>query len=255
MSTKFQEEVMLPSKGLAYPQGYIPEGKVVISMMGTQEEKILAGGKMNFNTMLTTILDRLIVSPKIESSKLLTLDRMFLLIKIRVLSLGSKYSFKMKCSECGEESEFEVELAELEIKDFPDNWTEPLACHLPILDEEIKLRLLRATDEVDVDRYVQKLRAKNARLFQQGDPTYIPLMAKAVVSTSNLEESSLFQDKIAWVQELKSRDSIAIQDTLSDNDFGVVMQTEVTCPVCGAELDGVNIGLDPSFFRPRSRSK
>ena len=246
----YQEETQLPSKGLAYPEGMVPDGRVVYAMMGTQEEKILAGGNTRSNAMLTQILDRLIVEPKIKSADLITLDRMFLLLKIRIYSLGEDYRFEFVCPHCNQNSEIHVNLAEQNVKYFPDDWKEPIEVELPILKKTINLRMLRAYDEDEVEDWVRKLKAKNPRLEKEGDPSYIPLLAKAIYSTPEIPADSGFSAKVNFVQSLKSRDSLAITRKLKEMDFGVDMTTDISCPACSMDSSGVSIPLTPEFFRP-----
>jgi hypothetical protein len=245
----FQDEVVLPSGGTFYPAGLIPGGTVVIRMMTTQEEKLLSGGRGSGARMISQLLDRVIVRPEgLKSTDLLLADRLFLLIKLRILTFGSNYGFKVTCSSCETNTRHEVSLADQQVKMLPTGVVEPFEVTLPQCGERVYLRFLRGYDE----EFVSSLVKKNAELGRGGvvgDPAYLPNMARTIHHTDSIGEDD-FPEKLKFVQELYSPDSLAMTQALEEYDFGVDMKHDITCPVCGATSE-IALPFSEEFFRPK----
>lgn len=243
---QYQEEVELPSKGRLYPEDMVPEGKVIIEMMGVQEEKLLAGSRVSPTRLMTQLLEALIVSPKLDPRQLLLQDRLFLLVKIRILTFGTAYGFKMSCPTCSVSSRYEVDLADVMVRPLPEDFTEPMEVMLPLSQKKVYLRLLRGVDEDAVLAEGKKLSEKG--LAGHGDPTYVPTMARTIDHIEG-SDSKDWAGKLAFCQNLKSRDSLTLQKAIERIDFGIDFKHELTCPSCRTEFQGV-IPMSEEFFRP-----
>ncbi len=261
MSNNYNAEVQLPSRGLLYKDGFCNDGRVTIGMMGVPEEKLLSASRMNPSKIITTLLDRLVISPKVDSTKLLAFDRNYLLVNIRVLTFGADYKFRLKCPHCSQSSDFEVDLSQLESKPVPDDFVEPFEVELPLCRAKVSLRLFRGFDEDEVQKMAKKSESRSSGP-SLGDSTYVPSIVRSIHSVrANPEEGNELSQKVTDVDEydsvektmfvnnLKSRDSIFIQKTIENLKFGLDMHTFLTCPSCEADVE-TDIPLTETFFRP-----
>ena len=113
------------------PCGYVDESgtlhqKVQLREMTGVEEEILAG-KGEVTARLNRVIANCIVSLGEDLpgdlrlvKKLTVVDRVFLLIALRRVSLGDDYGMKIKCPACSEESNFRVDLSGLEVRHMED---------------------------------------------------------------------------------------------------------------------------------------
>jgi endogenous inhibitor of DNA gyrase (YacG/DUF329 family) len=217
-------------------------------MMGTMEEKLIAGSRATGGKLMSQLLDRVIVSPKIDSRDLLAEDRLFLLIKLRILTFGSTYHFKMGCPQCGKVNTYEVDLGNLNVNEIPEGFVEPLTVKLPISGETVNLRLLRGYDDEEVTKAAKRFQEKGSGGVQ-GDPSYIPTLARSIHSTSSIDEND-YDAKLKFVQELKSLDSRTMTCALENIKIGVDMNQTLTCPTCQADFEA-SVPFSEEFFRPK----
>lgn len=249
------ETTKLPSAGKFYDvPGVSGEGTVTVGPMTSNEEKLLAGIKnqSDIHTKIDLIIQRC-TKNAVPIEQMLITDRLFLLLKIRSLSYGSSYTFKLRCPNCGQQYDREIDLNELEVRYADaDEGTpngaivEPFEVKLPISNKTVLLRFLRVADERDIIKYVQMRKRKTV---EQGDPGYSYRTAKHIVSVDG-EELDMGK-MIVFVEGLHARDSLAIRNALDAHDFGINVEIEEECRFCD-NLYTFYMPFDAEFFRPRS---
>jgi hypothetical protein len=246
MAESYLEEVQLPSRGYFY-EGRIPDGVVSISPMGTKEEKLFASGGGR-GKILDKIFDACISLPSsITHQELVGGDRLFLLLKLRSVSYGNKYSYPYRCRECKESFRGEVNLDKLELREAKEGsgWT--FEALLPLLGKTLTLRFLTGEDENKVEKYKKNLKSHG---MTEGDE-YIYRLARRVVAVDGEEVG--IREAMELVESLRGLDSMAVRDAIDDNDVGPILELDPECPHCGFVNGPVIMPFDTEFFRPRRR--
>ena len=146
------EEVTLPSKGKFY-KGIIADkkGKLLIRPMTLKEEKIFTTERLLKNGQAIDMVFRnCIKTPGIDTTEILSSDRMFLLFFLRAISYGTIYAVKTKCPGCGTDNENKLDIAKLPINEPPEALTDPFNMTLPSSNLNITMRLSRGRDESEM---------------------------------------------------------------------------------------------------------
>jgi hypothetical protein len=249
MSEAYLKEVTLPSQGKLYG-GQVPDGLVSIEPMGTREEKLFSAGAGSGLTIINKVFDTCVVCP-IEHNKLILGDRLFLLLQIRSVTYGNQYDYSYRCDECRKKAYGSISLDSLVIKG-PRNVENPdkFDVTLPLLKNTVSLRLLTGEDEDRIKRYVAQVSAKSRG--QSSDTEYIYALARRIDAIDG--EDIGIREAMEFVEKLKGADSLALRDSLIENDIGPDISVTPTCNNCGFENEEFTLPMDVEFFRPRKRS-
>jgi hypothetical protein len=111
--TQNYETVTLPSMGRFYFDGIDTPttGEVNIRPMTGREESILSTARfMRQGRGIEMIFQNCLLEKNINTEKLLSVDRTFLLIYLRGISYGNIYEAKVKCPECGHTFDNDIDL-------------------------------------------------------------------------------------------------------------------------------------------------
>lgn len=252
-------EVTLPSKGLLY-DGKIPDGLVRVVPMTTREEKRILGTSPNEALQaIDAVLSKCVSLPEdFPANLLITGDRFYLVNVLRALSYGSTYSFSVTCEFCNQRFPKAVNLLEdLPVISLEDGTHEPFTCHLPTLNVNVKLRLLRGKDEQDILKYADKVYAK-ATTPVVGDPAYSYRMAKHIVEVEAADGKKLVNDSVdvlmklvEFYDSLLTSDTMVMKDTLAQYDCGPDTELVLECPRCRGSFV-TPMPYRGEFFRPSS---
>src|SRR5210317_1137349 len=152
------EEVVLPSKGLLYPEdNVLSKGVIQIKYMTAKEEDILTNQNyIQKGTVLDKLLESLIVTEGVKVDDLIVGDKNAALIAARVLGYGSDYKFTFM----GKEQN--VNLAELENKYFDESkitkGKNEFEFELPHSQNKITFRILDGHAEKKLNREIEGLK-------------------------------------------------------------------------------------------------
>jgi hypothetical protein len=114
-------EVNLPSENRIYR--LLDESKpITIRPMTFEDEKSLINGEDNEDSV-NLLLSRCVSN--INVNDLITIDKFYLLMKLREISYGDDYNVLLMCSHCGAENPTNVKLSELNVNPVPDDFQEP----------------------------------------------------------------------------------------------------------------------------------
>lgn len=252
-NNNFQQEVVLPSKGILNPE--IPGGKIIQRCMMLSDQQFISGSKINEDEILQILVKRCIVSPKDLDVGLLTpADTLFLLFKLRVLSYGSNYRISRRCPECNERVEMTLDLSDLKVETLDKGYEKNLTVTLPHSGDTVTTKILTNNDSKELNDEIKKSKARS-----NGEDTmslYLDLASK--IKEVKLKNPKEGQDKVLtnhvdilkYVQELTNRDALIIDSTLDNISYGIVPVLNSKCPNCGNDVD-VPVRLDSEFFRPR----
>ena len=221
-----EQAVELPSKGKFYN---LTEPVVVRPMTFDDEKAIISSGKGQVDA-LALLLSRCVKN--VNVAELLTMDRMFLFIKIRELSYGPDYHVSITCPNCGILSDVALDIREFPINEIPDDFEDPREITLPVIGKKIKLKFPRAKDEIyfkDTD-----ILSQNLWRFVESieDITDKPVISKVITM---LQSGNALEDIHTIIREINRP------------DFGIETKFQFGCGECSqSTLMEVPIGED--FF-------
>ena len=246
----YQTVVELPSRGFLYGEK-LPDGKVSIRTMTTNEEKFIYSGKGSIPEKMNTLLLRCCQLPQgFNPGELLVSDRLFLLIKIRLASFpGIPYSFHVQCENdnCGEQFSHTCDLVELPVEYLDEAKEEPFTVDLPVCGRQVGFRMLRGKDETQIYSYAKRQKLKKNKSKME-DETYTYALARRIVSIDGNEIDQA--TALTFLENnFVSADSLALKKAIEKEDCGVNTDLAVECPECGFLFEK-DMPFTKEFLRP-----
>ena len=244
------EYIDLPSRGHFYPESSpLASGRVELKFMTAKEEDILTSQNLiKKGVVLDELLKALIVNPAIKLEDILIGDKNAIFIAARRLAYGDKYPAKIKCQECGEESEIQINLAELKSKEF-DFTKSPKGSNqfdyqLPTSKKNVVYKLLTHKDETDIDAELKAI----AKLSKGGSTPEMTTRLKYLIVSIDGNTDRGFIKKFVDT-ELRAIDSVELRKHIRGNNPDMDMSFDFVCPKCGATARmAMPLGVD--FFWP-----
>lgn len=245
--TEYTIDLILPSKGKPYGD-LIPDGKIVIRALNTNDEKVLFSGSST-NSINKAISGCIIKPDKVNLYDLVDQDQYFIIIELRRLTYGDNYSFEDICPECGRKFTQAINLDGLanSCTELDDDIKYPFQIELPKSKHKVEVKLLTGKDQEEIDQILSSIKSKTVNLQEM---EYDLRLSKTLVSVNNnpvtLNEA---RDFIFGDNPLHSLDSAKIFHTLSKNYFGYNTAIQYNCPHCNTEIEK-NLPMGTEFFRP-----
>lgn len=252
-----EHEFTLPSRGLLYG-GKLPDGQVKLRPMTLKDEKVLFASRSDVLDRLHSILDRCLLTRDVPLSDMLSGDRFFLFVMLRVISFESSYSFKMTCPRCSHSFRYSLPLDKgLEIKMFDGETTDPFKVKLPRSGHTLELRHLRVRDEDAIRQYRRKQKSKalvgEGPSSEDGDPAYSFAYATRIVSIDGVPTKGVLE-AVSFCEGLGAYDAAFLRTTIDENSCGVDLRIHVECPDCSYEIEQM-LPVEEEFFFPRVGAK
>lgn len=217
--------------------------KVVIREMTGVEEDLLASKKISsslkFDKLLTSVIDIVIgENNRIEDKdvifdfvrELMQLDRMNLLLQLRILSLGSEYQFEYTCSGCKKTNYAMVLLDDIQIKKPNlEGVSENGLYDIDVYGHKFTMKILTAKDEVS------------------------GLVENDVLTTMLAQRIVKIDDKkgdLNTVKRLPIKFRQKLRNVIKLREGDIDLTIEAQCKYCG-NVDRIEIDLgDTNFFFP-----
>lgn len=216
-------EVDLPSECRVYNLED-PGAPITIRPMTFEDEKALvSAGKAQDPVNL--VLQR--CTTNINIPDLLSMDKLYLIMKLREISYGDDYNTLLVCSHCKAENPTTVKLSNLNVNPVPDDFVDPVTVMLPTIKKEAKVRLPRVRDE-------KMMQDTQAALDQ---------MWRFVVEIDGHSDKSIIA---SVVDRLPLKDIRTILNAVK-TDFGVDTKIKFECNSCGG-VTVVDLPIDSNFF-------
>lgn len=241
--------------GFQLPTGYLDGNgevhtDVVLSELSGEDEDLLTARKMSMPLRMQKIMENRIESigsyrkgcPDWSNivRSLVATDRVFLMIKIRIISLGHLFSFKSKCTDedCGNYSSQTVSLNDFNIKGLPDPTKRAWSGTLPNSKFTYSAKVQTGREESKIDK-----------IKNQKDLLSLAMMARL---TELNDKSPVTLDML---KRLGFADRQFLRDEFQKHEGDIDNDVDVECPHCGYEYKTtIDIG-DVSFFFPSATSK
>lgn len=247
--TPLPDAAKSPEGAFELPTGYLDsEGRlhttIYVREMTGDEEDILASKRMQAHAKLQKIMESCVTQigtvrreGNDEWSKvvrdLTATDRLFAIIKIREVTLGSAYTFKSKCPECEEVSEQAVSLSEFKIKTPTDPKLRSWPGKLPKSGYAYVAKVQTGADE-----------AKLAKVEDSKDLMSLGMLAR-IVELDGKQPVTL-----GMVKKLSLADRQHLRKDFDDHEADIENKADVECPACGENYAAkIEVG-DANFFFP-----
>jgi hypothetical protein len=246
-------DVPLPSMGSVYPEGHPLSGKtsVVISSMTAAQENILTNKSLaKKGTLLTQFVQSCLQDKKINAREMLMGDRSVIMIAARISGYGADYKFKVSCTECEEKSQQVFNLEKFPIRYLSlkpvENGMNLFEMTLPQTKAVVRFRFLTGADEEEFS-VAQTQKKKIGPGVGDADIITSGLI-QSVVSINGITD----RNQIALaIPRMPAFDSKALRRFIQDNEPGMQLNGEMTCPSCNYTGE-VSVSLGPEFFWPGS---
>ena len=215
-------QVDLPSENKIYTLED-PGAPITLRPMTFEDEKQIVSAEKNQDPV-NLILQRCITNIKVPD--LLSLDKLYLIMKLREISYGDDYHTLLICGKCNAENPTTVRLSELNINPVPDDFTDPVEITLPSINKIAKIRRPRVKDE---------------RIFSSNE-VYSQLWR--FVETIDGHGDKLIVNSV--LEKLPIKDIKIIINAMKTN-FGVETKVKFECNNC-KEVSVVELPIDANFF-------
>lgn len=248
------ECVPLPSKGLVYPIAHPLHKKdlVDIKAMSTKEEDILTSPALfKKGTVITELIRSCLIDKSVNPLDLLSGDRNAIMVGIRVTGYGPRYEGEIVCSQCGEKSTREFNLADLEVKPLTIlpveqgiNEFEWIGKHGK-QDVSVRFKFLTGRDEEEISRTAERQKKQLGTTYDQ---TVTQTLQHCILSVNGKSDKAKLMQLIT---RLPAEFSSNLRKFIKENEPGLKMSQLSLCPHCNHEEE-VSIPIGVKFFWPNA---
>lgn len=233
-------KVTLPT-GLLDEEGKLHTDVLLTEMTGCEED-ILSSSRMTAVQKTSAILENCTMQiGSIDKSdnkfkhylKSLCLnDRLFLLIQIRIVSLGKMFDFKITCPLCTKSSNQTVNLDDFKVDGLTDPTKQEWSGILPRSKKKYKCHVQTGYEE----EKQEKLKYNDEDLL-------------SLIIMSRLKELDGKEVTLAEVKKLSAMDRKHIRAEMKKAEGSIDNEVEMTCPHCKHEFKSeIDIGSANFFF-------
>jgi hypothetical protein len=216
-------EVELPSECKVYTLPD-PGAPITIRPMTFEDEKALVSSRKEQDPV-NLILQR--CTTNLNVPDLLSLDKLYLIMKLREISYGDDYNTLLVCNQCKAENPTTIRLSTLNINPVPDDFTDPIEVFLPTLQKKAKIKFPRVRDE---------------KFFMNTEDSLDQLWRFVAEIDGHTDKSVI----AAVVNKLPLKDVRTIMKAMK-TDFGVDTKVKFECNSCGG-VSVIDLPIDANFF-------
>lgn len=244
MNTKFKlptETVLLPSKGLLYPEDSpLSKGELEMKYMTAKEEDILTNSNYIHNgTVIDKLLQSLIVTENVNYDELLIGDKNAIMVAARILAYGKDYSVRYRGRDEVidlsklEERNIDLKLLEGRINEF--------SFTMPTSKVELKYKILNHADEKAIEAELAGL----AKIDPEANAEVTTRLKFSITSVQGSKEATDIRNYVD--NYLLATDARALRDEILKVSPDIDL---VFYPENGPE-GGVDIPIGVGFFWPK----
>ena len=254
LQTQIYEPVSLPSKGHFYnpEDADLPKnGMLHLRPMTGQDESILTTVRfMRHGRGIEMIFRNCLRENQVNTEKLLSVDRTYLLIYLRAISFGNLYDVRVTCPDCSHSFDNEIDL-NLPLKYCADDFTtESLTMTLPESGYKFHYRLMTGEDEQKISEHREKVAKAGSNTI---DDTAIFRCSLLIEWIGN--DKTTITDKTAirtLLLQLPARDTNFLRNHVGETPFGPETEVKMLCPSCFHEFE-MELPYDVNFFFPQEK--
>lgn len=242
------EYIDLPSQGHFYPPSSpLSSGRIQLKYMTAREEDILTSQNLiKKGVVLDELLKALIVTPNVKLDDIIIGDKNAIFVAARRLAYGDKYSAKVTCPKCGEESNIDINLGDLKFKEFDFSkyarGENVFSFDLPVAKKTVTYKLLTHKDDQDIDAELAGL----AKISKTNSPEMTTRLKYMIVSVDGNSDRSAVKK---FVDNMLAKDSIALRKQAREFTPDIDLTFNFQCPACG-HGERMALPLGASFFWP-----
>jgi hypothetical protein len=203
----------------------IPSGaKVALKPITFEEEKLLINSSKTSSNPLDMLISKCVSVENDE--ELLFIDKVYLLFKLRQISFGNEYRFKIPCPSCGADDSYSVMIDEIPVVTLES--TDPVEVTLPMCKKKAVIRLATMADEKYIGTGMGVL--DNAWRF---------------VNSVEGHDSKKIISK--FIPKLPAGDVNKIISTFMCRGYGLQTEVGISCKACGSN-NIIDLPLTKDFF-------
>jgi len=241
------EVISLPSKGLCYPEGHpLAKGEITIKLMTAKEEDILTSSNLiRKGIHIDKLLESIVVEPGVKPEELLLGDKNAILVASRVLAFGADYLINMRDKYTGEDSEVNIDLSKIEIKEIDDsllNRNNEYDFILPQTKTQIKFKLLTHGDELAINKDIEAMGK-----VSQSSSEITARYRRIIIEVNGSRDMSTIADFVS--NKLLARDSRDLRKYITSITPDLNFTFNYTYPTTG-ETEALAIPFGIDFFYP-----
>lgn len=245
------ETVPLPSSGKVYSQNsslYNAETVDIRPMTAREEDILTSRALLKKGTVITELIRSCLADRTINPHDLLGGDRNALMVAIRITGYGPEYKAEIECNECSTKTNHDFNLAELPIRRLEIEPVTPgtnlFEFVLPKSRKVVKFRFLTGRDEEEMVATSEKQR----KLGMSTESNVTTNLMHSIVSIDGVEDRAKISN---FIRMMPAMDSLSLRNYIKDNEPGVLMKQETSCPSCG-HSEEVAMPLGVSFLWPQA---
>ena len=243
MSTKFNlptETVLLPSKGLLYPEGSpLAKGEIEMKYMTAKEEDILTNTNyIAQGVVIDKLLESLIVTEGVNFNEILIGDKNAIMLAARILSYGAEYPVTYLGKE------YKVDLSTINEKNidtsiFKDRKNE-FEFTLPTSKLKLTYKLLTHADEKSIEKDIEG----GKKIDQNANKEVTTRLRHMIVSLDGSDDKNQINDFVS--NYMLASDARALRDQAAEIQPDVDLKFHPD----GGPKEGVDLPIGVNFFWP-----
>lgn len=230
MNYTIKETFTLPSKGLIYDGNVNPE--ISIRSMTLQEEMLMTSpSPYQYKPMCDAIESCLVDKPGVSVYDMCIGDYQFLLHRMRVVTYGNEYPFTVRCSNCGQWETHTINLEELPVIEYDEDYNSFKVITLPRCGKKIELKFQTPRMLDEIERKRTEMLAKDC---DQLDPR-LELILTSIIAKVN-DEVLPYVSLKNFIYKLSMEDInyiIKSEEKLNER-IGIDIVVGCHCGKCGA---------------------
>ena len=240
-----QEKFTLPSHGKVYDVP-VKEEITLRSMQLHDEMRRTSPSQNQYQAMCETIDACMVDNPGISAYDMCLGDYQFLVHKLRAVTFGTSYKLGIQCPNCKNVLLHEMDLDELEVLEYTDEFENAKVIKLPQCEAEVELKVQTPRILDDIERKRTEALAKD---FEQIDPR-LELMLIANIDKVNGKTLNRVQLE-NFVQQLSLNDVNYIIKSADKLNGLIGIDTTIGCHCgkCGSNFVST-FRFTPEFYSP-----
>lgn len=231
------EEILLPSRNIFYDHDILKiDEKVKIRGLTVEEQKrLLQSNQENQEGILNDIVYNSIVYPNnMKNTDMFIIDRDYILQKVRQLTYGDEVKQNFACMQCGQQNETVINIDELDVKYFDDDFKLPIVIKTDqILMDNKPVTLSFTLPTINANKDNQTLLRYHKKEKNQKSLIIYTTVFSCLIQINGEELTVRDKDQIMNLYMQLPQNKISELFKQLNTDYGMENTKQVTCDNCG----------------------